>query len=235
MFRTAAAAALALSLASPASAVTVLFGGVPQTVTSVTRTVDGVSLTLTAFQYNVAPTALDALSDLGAALRIRRTVPGVGVAGGGAGNQIDTRNPARREAMLLTASEAIAIEGLAVNAVSARDTLLLFGVRSDGALDLLLGPGVIRSGLGGSVSNSAAAGGTSILSFAAPLGWYDRYLFTADVATGTETQGYRLSGMEFLVVPEPQTWALMLAGFGLVGFAQRRATRRAAGPARTIA
>ena len=51
--------------------------------------------------------------------------------------------------------------------------------------------------------------------------------FEIDDVTGTLTEGGGGSGS---TVPEPATWALMLAGFGFVGFAARRR-----GAARTVA
>ena len=46
---------------------------------------------------------------------------------------------------------------------------------------------------------------------------------------GRELASYTLASRQFGVIPEPQSWALLIAGFGLVGSALRR--RRMAGPA----
>lgn len=39
---------------------------------------------------------------------------------------------------------------------------------------------------------------------------------------GDRGQGYRLDTISAAVVPEPASWALLIAGFGLVGAMQRR-------------
>jgi hypothetical protein len=44
---------------------------------------------------------------------------------------------------------------------------------------------------------------------------------------GTPGQGFALSSLT-ATVPEPATWALLVLGFGLVGFARRRQVRTVA-------
>jgi hypothetical protein len=59
--------------------------------------------------------------------------------------------------------------------------------------------------------------------------------FSFDGSTGLQTGGmigqYALNQSLFHAVPEPSTWAMMLIGFGFVGFALRRRRR---GPSRSI-
>jgi hypothetical protein len=43
--------------------------------------------------------------------------------------------------------------------------------------------------------------------------------------TGTDYDGFKLKNLTVSVVPEPATWAMMIAGFGMIGFAMRRRSR----------
>ena len=224
------AACVSLAVAAPAAAVTILFGGPNGTPNSLSGTVGDISYTLSAARFTVLPTDLVNISQLGAPLRLRVTEPGVGVDGGASAPQLDTNNPARREAFLFQTSSAIQIGGLRLSYVDANDTLLFFGVKPDGDLVPLINSGTIRSGLNGAatvVNQNSLNQGTSTLTFPTPWGYFDRYLFTTrvggDVRFGGDFgQGYRLDSLTVNIVPEPQTWALLIAGFAMVGSSMRR-------------
>lgn len=236
MRRILAAAILAsAALAAPASAVTILFGGSPTTVSSLTGTAGGIGYTLTGVRYSVAPGLLANVSQLGAALNLNRTTPGVGVAGGASTPQVDTNQAARREAFVFSTTDRVRISGLKLSFVDNNDTLAIFGVEDDGSLVALANSGTIRAGLGGiaSVVNSGANNGTSSLTLLEEWGHYDRYILTTrvggDVLFGGDLgQGYRLDSITLTPVPEPATWVMLITGFAFVGAATRQRRVRVA-------
>jgi hypothetical protein len=89
---------------------------------------------------------------------------------------------------------------------------------------------------GGTPSSfSASFGATTLLSLTNPgSSGYTNYSFNA-FATGSSTAlsfsfrddpGFMfLDSVSFAAVPEPSTWAMMLLGFGAIGFAMRRRNR----------
>jgi hypothetical protein len=220
----------AAALAAPANAVTILFGGANATPTSLSGSAGGIDYTLTAARFTVAPGALDHVSQIGSALRLRVTAPGVGVDGGGSAPQVDTNQANRREALVLKTSSRIAFSRIRLSYVDANDTFALFGVMANGDLAALPSTGTIRTGLGGTasvVNQNNLNQGTSTLTLADDWGWFDHYIFTTrvggDVLFGGDFgQGYRLDSLSFNAVPEPATWTLLIAGFGFVGAAARR-------------
>lgn len=250
MFRQIALAACVFAaFGSPAAAaVTISFGGPNATPTSISGTVGDISYTLSAARFTVAPTDLANFSQLDSFLppsrpnrppvpmRLRVTGPGVGVDGGASSPQVDTNNPNRREAFVFQTNVPIQIGGLRLSFVDRNDTLLFFGVKSDGDLVPLLNAGTIRSGMNGAaavVNQNGLNDGTSTLTFPSPWGYFDRYVLTTRVGgdvpySGNPNvrpdlgQGYRLDALTVNIVPEPQTWALLIAGFGMVGLSARR-------------
>jgi hypothetical protein len=224
------AACVSVALASPAAAVTILFGGPNGTPNTISGSVGEIDYTLSAVRFTAAPSTLTNFSQLGAQISLRVTAPGVGIGGGGSATQLDTNDANRREAFVLTTNAPIQIGGLRLSEIDANDTLLFFGVKSDGDLVPLINSGTIRSGLNGAaaVSNqNSLNGGTSTLTFPTPWGYFDRYVLTTRVGGderfgGDLGQGYRLDALTVNIVPEPQTWALLIAGFGMVGFSVRR-------------
>lgn len=225
----AAAILASVALSAPASAVTILFGGTNATPNSIAGTAGGIGYTLTGARFTDAPDTLTNISQIGTAIRLNRTSPGVGVDGGGSAPQVDTNQSNRREAFILTTSDRVRFSGLRLSFVDNNDTLALFGVQSNGDFVPLLNSGTIRTGLGGAatVVNSSANSGTSTLTLVNEWGWFDRYVLTTrvggDVVFGGDFgQGYRLDSVSITAVPEPATWAMLITGFAFVGFTARR-------------
>lgn len=233
-------------LATPATAATWLFGGATANLASVAATAAGeATLTAVARRYIPAPTTdLTNVAQLltttvgNAPLTVSRTTPGIGVTGGGDTVQVDTNRAALREAILVTTSrQKLRLSGLRLSSVDGNDTLRLYGVGAGGALTSLgftTGlPARISLGLdgAGAFTNTSANGGTTTLTFDnTSLPGFFGYVFTTavggDVNFGGDTgQGYRLDAISGATVPEPASWAMLVAGMGLVGAALRRRPR----------
>lgn len=79
-------------------------------------------------------------------------------------------------------------------------------------------PGWQPSGVGSTLSWS---GDSSTF-----LGAGQLYFSTLVVTPNTSRSDYQLAIQTNAAVPEPTTWAMMLAGFGMIGFAMRRKARQ---------
>jgi hypothetical protein len=233
-FMAVAFSAAALAAAPAAAVVSFDFSGPSGTtnVASVSRSSGSVNVTATALNFTVAPGGINNLSQFTSGTRqIQQIAPGIGVNGGASSPQIDTNQPANREAILLSANTGFNITGMRLSRIDANDTLALFGVNADDSLSLLGYNNRIINGFGGqalSFTNSGANGGTTTFTVA-PTGRFDRFVFTTavggDVLFGGDLgQGYTIDSITGYV-PEPATWAMLILGFGLVGFSARRRAR----------
>lgn len=223
-----AAALLPVLAAAPASAATFILGGPSANPVSVLRGAESVTATFTAAHFSVDPNSLTNLSQLIFDGKVSVTTAGLGVQGGGSTTQIDTNTASKREALVLTASEALSISKLKLSEIDNNDTLQIYGIGAGGVLTSLGFDGTIKTGLTGaaSVANSSANGGTSWLTFSSPTSYYQGYVFTTRVGGdtvfgGDKGQGYRVDQI-VAGVPEPATWAMLIAGFGMVGASARR-------------
>jgi len=130
-----------------------------------------------------------------------------------------------------TGVPTVNILGAVLNIVDDNDTLGIYGVAVDGTLELLGFSGTILNPTGGfTVAGSQTNTNAQYsLTFNPVLSGFSRYLFTTmtNGTTSTTGDGYRLRSMTVAAVPEPATWAMMLFGFGFIGFQLRRSRRRA--------
>lgn len=217
----------AINIAVPAAALTTVtfdyLGSSNATGSSVVRTTAGVTLTATARKFTVAPATLDG-TNISALIggQTRLTAAGLGVFGGANNSALDT-NTVNREALLFSGSRFLSLTGVSLNSLDNNDSLQVFGVGAHGILELVGYGGEIRSGLAGAATfvNTATNNNTTVLSFVAPSAYYQNFLLTSRVDGSVQAQAYRFGSLSF-AVPEPQTWALMLSGFGMVGVVARR-------------
>jgi hypothetical protein len=161
---------------------------------------------------------------------VTKNATGIGVRGG-ANSQLDTNFLNRQETLLFSSTKAFSITGLTLGVIDNNDTLQIYGVNADDSLVSLGFDGVIKSGLNGAAT-FVNSGQNTTLTFNTPTARFTRYLFTTNergdvVFAGDTGQGY-LVGQINAVVPEPATWAMMIGGFGLVGFGLRRRRELAA-------
>lgn len=235
-FALAAAGLAAAVVATPAAAVVLTFNfantQTPGNVTSIARTSNGVTATATAKIFQVQPGSLTSLAGMTDG-SIRRTRPGIGVAGAASNDQLDTNFTATREGILLTLNDSVSITGMRLSFVDADDTLALYGVGPNGAFTYLGFNGVIRTGLAGATSSNTFidaaqdAGDTNIFTLSSPTAYFNRFFFTTRLGGNvsdpgyTGGQGYRIDSITAFV-PEPGTWAMLVLGFGLVGVTARR-------------
>ena len=249
--------ALVATVAVPASAVTVVasFTGTGGAIASVSNTSNPyLTLTVAARSYTgVQSNALTTLAGNSPTIQtLTRSAAGLGITGGGSGAQMDTNSNTRREAFLVTGSQAFYLTNLRLTSVDSDDTLMIYGVRTNGTLrafsfgtgNLATGTpaeitagrtaGAIFGGAGGSIFNNVRTGtnggtntfDTGIDGIGVGSERFTQYLITTRVGgdvtyLGTPGQGFALQRLT-ATVPEPATWAMLLVGFGLVGFARRR-------------
>ena len=249
MIRSLTVAALATVIATPAAAVTFVpaFTDTGANVASVTKSNISIDVTVSTRRFFAAPGSLTDLSQTMAGALLTRSAAGLGIDGGGANPQMDTNNPGTlanptREAFIVTGSNAFFLTGLRLTSVDGDDTLKVYGINLDNSfVDLGFGSGssatsspvaiaagTIRGGAGGQLTglvNTGANGGTSDFGFINETR-FTRYLITTRLGGDvtyltTKGQGFALQGLT-ATVPEPQNWALMILGFGLIGVSARR-------------
>lgn len=252
-----AAATVAAVAAAPAAAVTLIssFTATGANVASVSNENISLAVTVSARRFFLAPGTLTSFAQTTAfaGSPLTRSTAGLGISGGASASQMDTNNPGSvanpgREGFLITGSDAFYLTGLALTSVDVDDTLQVYGINADDSFVALgfgtgnsavaspagFAAGTIRGGAGGTLLglvNTGTNGGTSAFSFVNESR-FSRYLITTRVGgdttyLATGGQGFALQGLT-ATVPEPQSWALMIIGFGLVGAAARRRTRAVA-------
>lgn len=226
-----------VAAAAPAAATVQLFNFNGATGTAPSYTVasaNGTSITAVARTFAVQPSALTNISQFSSVVPDVSRLLGAGIGvNGGANAQLDTNQSTRREALLLTATAPIKISAMKLSWVDEDDTLAIFGVNSGGSLTKLTG-GLIRTGWAGAMvdplQSSATAGNSNAnftrLVFGFGLPAFERYVVTTNIGGGSVGQGFFITNLNS--VPEPESWALLITGFGLVGAAARRRRRSVA-------
>lgn len=237
----AAATAAALALAAPASAaVTFNLGGANTTFATgvaLTQTQGGITISATGYSFAASPATFQSLMDgvdaatvLGSltAKQIRREATGIGVCWAGEAanqcNQVDADGT--NEILRVVFSEGVSMLTATFDRVDNNDTLKLYGVTMDGKLQHL-GYGGIFDGPGTTMGITGASGGAwlsgtgedQVYSVALNTAGFKEFWFGNN---NDSADGYRLDSVSVAPVPEPASWALMIAGFGLSGAALRR-------------
>jgi hypothetical protein len=208
------ATALSVTLPAPAAAATWAFGGTGGNVASVTATAEGVTMVARArrFDASLAPNGLTNLSQLtglsssNTAMTVNQTLPGIGITGGASTPQIDTNQPAQREAMLISLSNSVSLKGLKLSYIDNDDTLQIYGVNANGSLTSLGFGGIIETGLAGAATavNTNVNDGTTVLTFLNnQITAYNRFVFTTRIAGQPVGQGYRIDTITAEILPEP--------------------------------
>ena len=249
-------AALIAFASSPINAQTFNFDAGPTNGTSASAlifTSGGLTTTLTGYSFanTVSPASLGGhnLSTYTSGVTLSYSDRGVGVCsptetGGTGGNsggcpEIDSADEMGNsrvnvnEAILLsfTGAPGVSILSAVLNIVDKNDTLGIYGVAANGTLALLgfTGGTIMEPVAGFTVTASQTNTNAQFdLTFTPALTGYSRYLFTTmkNGSTPTTGDGYRLRSMAVAAVPEPAAWAMMLFGFGAIGFRMRRSRRR---------
>ena len=160
--------------------------------------------------------------------QIRREATGIGVCWPGeAGNQCNqVDSDGINEMLRIVVSDSVSLVSARFDRVDNNDTLKLYGVTLDGKLQHL-GYGGIFDGPGTTMGITGAGGGAwlsgtgedQVYSVSLNTGGYKEFWFGNN---NDSADGYRLDSISVAAVPEPATWALMIAGFGLAGAALRR-------------
>lgn len=214
----AASVVASFAFAAPAQAVTFMLGGTQDVEASFSVTAEegGATLTTTGVTYSGSfETAV-----LGTA-NLFRGPDGIGVCSG-------TETPdcpfiddsGVSEAIRLSVTPGIlGISSLVLSFVET-GTIDIFGLESGGARTYLGAAGTIASPTGTGVTSEelGAGSGTYRLTFSPNLTSYQT-LFLASSSDGLD--GVQLTSVVGSI-PEPSTWAMMLVGFGAVGYAFRR-------------
>jgi hypothetical protein len=235
--------AAAIMLAAPALAaniVSVDFGRTPPLTNQASLTSfapTGLSVSVSARFFSGPVANLTNLSNLrttansdgtGATALLNINADGIGVPGGGSPSQVDTNLANRREALLIESGTALGLRSFRLAQVDSNDTVRILGVdEATGNLQTLGFSNIIING-GTGFTWTSAGGGRGTMTFNPQLLPYRRFVVTsfADGQNGAGGQGFQLRALT-AAVPEPAAWAMMIAGFGVVGAASRRRNRAA--------
>jgi hypothetical protein len=235
----AVAATMVLAAAPAAASVTFNLGGSTTTLaagTGLNQTVNGVTLTAKGYSFATTPNAFQALAT-GAnaatvlstltAMPIRREAMGLGVCpvgeAGNQCNQVDTDGA--NEILRLILPTAYSLTSATFDRVDNNDTIKLYGVTAAGVVQYLGygghfdGAGTSTAFTGISGLQTGGSGEDQIYKVNFGTASYKEFWFTNN---NDAADGYRLGSVTFGAVPEPQSWALMIFGFGLTGAAMRR-------------
>ena len=243
--------------AAPATAQTFDFSQSTSGTTNSTLTFSsgGLSLTLQAYTFSngTMPTSLGG-ANIGSSIfstsRLSFSDRGVGICstgetGGPTGNsegcpEVDSADEQGsnatnyNEGLLLSFVGAPTVDLMeaVLNRVDQYDTLGIYGVNDLGSLIFLGFTGTIMSPTGGFLVNAVGSNTNTQheLTFTPALTGFSRYFFTTTTNSDRPNRGdgYRLRALTVAAVPEPAAWAMMLIGFGFIGFQMRRSRRRLA-------
>lgn len=183
------------------------------TASGVTATFTGATYAGTVANMNANPNAIVVTS-----ANVRRTSAGLGVAGDGEANQVDSNGANELLTVLFSGATQYRIVGATFGIIDSNDTLSLFGLNGSVAT---------RLGFGGDIDNNPTFTGGAVTSLGGsrysvlfnPGNAFDGFRFGTN---REEADGFALESLRVSAVPEPATWALMIGGLGAVGGAMRR-------------
>jgi len=152
---------------------------------------------------------------------LRQSAAGIGVCPGETGdfcNQVDSNSGANEGVVFfLSDLSDFTITSVVFSIIDGDDTLQLVGQTETGTVPLGFG-GTIAGGLTGATSTRLSANTYRVdLS----VGAYQGFIF-GQQRSGAD--GFRINSITVAAVPEPASWAMMIAGFALVGGLVRRRT-----------
>lgn len=209
--------------------------------TPVTKTASGLTVTAKGYSFAATPTAFQTAvvganistlfgSPLVSNQRLHLDTSGIGVCAPGDAanqcNQIDTDGT--NEFLRLILPERYELTSATFSRVDNNDTLKIYGVDASGLVHYL-GFGGRFDGVGSGVSGHTAftgitgvqtggSGEDQLYNVMLNTAAYKEFWFTNQ---NDSADGYRLGTITLTAVPEPATWAMLIAGFGLTGAALR--------------
>lgn len=231
--RIGAALALATTAVSAQAATTITFTttGSTSTASQQTFTNGGVTATFTGGSYIGTVAAMNNIAQgnvvINPAGTVRRSATGLGVAGDSQTDQVDSTGVNELLQSTFSTGKKYRIVSVTLGKIDNDDTFALFG-GNGGVYDRLGFAGALwqNGGVTGGdfpvdtvfLQQTSATERLYRLDFNSYAG-YDSFRFGTNAEEG---DGFALRGLQVALVPEPSTWAMMIAGFGLVGGALRR-------------
>lgn len=218
---------------------------------SYTYTSGSYSATLTPYLYTVSPTSLTSTTQFVATdvsnspAYVVRQAGGISIATGAEQNitselnQIDTYG-GTNEILKIALVGAQQINSISFNYINSTDTIRIYGNNTGSTALTYLGfSGYVYSSAGSTHTLSGASGATATTTdpsgalddsdtftvLFSKLPVYQNYFFTSNTDAG---DGYRISALTASTVgsvPETPSWAMMIVGFGAIGWTMRRRTR----------
>ena len=136
------------------------------------------------------------------------------------GNQVDNDGINELLVVDFTPAGAYSLATATFTAIDDNDTLQLFGVSDTGAVTKLGFDGAfVNSFNGGLDTTSTGSSPNATYNVTFNTAGYSSFWFTPN---NDAADGFRLNSLSVAAVPEPASWAMMIAGFGLVGSSMRR-------------
>ncbi|NJC34322.1 hypothetical protein GGR88_001796 [Sphingomonas jejuensis] len=227
------ALAAATAIVSPAqAAITFNLGGSSTDSPTKTFSAGGQTLAAIGFTYEGQPSDFPIGTSVPSLAPIRQSASGIGVCQAGESGdfcaQVESHGPNASEglAFALTDGTAFSITSVTFSIIDSNDTLQLWGGALPDTLDYLGFSGTIAGGLAGATTTRL---GNGVYRVDMNTAAYQLFAFGQQRrGDGAQGDGFRINSISVAAVPEPATWAMMIAGFGMVGAGMRRRAGRTA-------